>query len=400
MPEGLLPELRHRSTAGGCAAARAARPPSRTSALFAALPEPVLPALERPYNVLRDRHRRHRRRHGRRDPRHGRAPRGQGLLGARRDRASPRRTAPVDEPRAHRARARSDLRATRIAAGAADLVIGCDIVVATSPENLAEARAADARARREHATSRRPRTFASNPDLDLSAGRMEDALRAGARRRGLRTSSTRRSSRRRCCGDAICARTCSCSATRSSAAGCPSASRALERAIELNGRAVAMNRRAFALGPARRARPRGASRARRDAAAARGAGRRSARRSTRSSRAASAFLTAYQDARLRRALPRARRARRRRASARSAHGSRRARAARSRATTSSCWPTRTSTRSRGSTPTASFAAQLDARVRGRLQAVRSTSRRSSCPPASRRATPRPGACRSGASRRA
>ena len=122
---------------GGALRKRAGRRRRSSARCRATLPEPALPALDRALRHPGHRHRRHRRGHHRRAARHGRAPRGQGRVGARHDRpgAEGRRGAVA---RAHRARRPSDLHATRIAAGEADLVLGCDLVVAAGNEALAK----------------------------------------------------------------------------------------------------------------------------------------------------------------------------------------------------------------------------------------------------------------------
>ena len=146
-----------------------------------------------------------------------------------------------------RVAARPDqLHATRIAAGAADLVIGCDIVVAASPENLAKlAPGRSAALINSHVAP--TFEFASNPDLDLSGEPLRAALRAARRRRRLplRRGHAARdgAARRRDLHQPVPAR-----ATRSRWAACPSRLAALERAIELNGRAVEANKRALAWG--------------------------------------------------------------------------------------------------------------------------------------------------------
>jgi indolepyruvate ferredoxin oxidoreductase len=145
-----------------------------------------------------------------------------------------------------RVAARPDaIAATRIATGAADLVIGCDIVVTTGAENLAKVAAGRTSAIVNNHVAPTSE-FATNPDLDLSSRAMEHAIRAAA-------------------GDAACD---FLSATRLATALCgdaiytnpflmgfafqkgllPVGRGALERAFELNGRAVAANLRAFAWG--------------------------------------------------------------------------------------------------------------------------------------------------------
>jgi indolepyruvate ferredoxin oxidoreductase len=137
------------------------------------------------------------------------------------------------------------LHATRISAGSADLVLGCDMVVASSPENLAKL--AKGRSAAIVNSQVAPTSdFASNPDLDLSGERMRAALEAGAGAQACHfVPATRLATA--LLGDAIF--------TNPFLLGyafqqgrLPVSQRALDRAIELNGRAVAANRRAFAWG--------------------------------------------------------------------------------------------------------------------------------------------------------
>ena len=127
----------------------------------------------------------------------GRAPRGQGLLGARRDRprAEERRRS---TSHVRIARDPGDLHATRIASGGADLLLGCDIVVATSPENLPKLGAGRSVAVvNSHVAP--TAEFASAPGpRPVARDAMEDTIRRG-RRRG-RVALPRRDarSRRRC----------------------------------------------------------------------------------------------------------------------------------------------------------------------------------------------------------
>jgi indolepyruvate ferredoxin oxidoreductase len=137
------------------------------------------------------------------------------------------------------------LHATRIGAGSADLVLGCDIVVATSAENLskmAAGRTTSVVNRHVAPTS----DFANHPDLDLSSASMEDAIRAvvGEEDAHLIDGTELATA---LMGDGI--------ATNLFLVGyalqkgrLPVGLGALERAIELNGRAVEMNQRALAWG--------------------------------------------------------------------------------------------------------------------------------------------------------
>jgi indolepyruvate ferredoxin oxidoreductase len=137
------------------------------------------------------------------------------------------------------------LHATRIASGAADLLLGCDIVVSTSPENLAKLSPGRSTALvNSHVTP--TSAFADDPDLDLSSAGMENALRAAA---GEKDAHFVRASELATAllGDAIF--------TNPFLMGyafqlgrLPLGLGSLMRAIELNGRAVAENQRAFQWG--------------------------------------------------------------------------------------------------------------------------------------------------------
>ena len=193
------------------------------------------------------------------------------------------------------------LAATRIAAGAADLVIGCDIVVTTSADSLAKISAGRTAAIvNSHVAP--TFEFATNPDLDLSSSAMEDAIRAAAGGGACDfVAATRLATA--LCGDAIftnpflmgfaCQRGL-----------LPVGRAALERAFALNARAVAANLRAFAWGRL----------AAHDPAAVEAAARPALRDSQLAGVAEDldaivarrvAFLTDYQDARLPRRIARA-----------------------------------------------------------------------------------------------
>jgi indolepyruvate ferredoxin oxidoreductase len=145
-----------------------------------------------------------------------------------------------------RVAARPDaLFASRIAAGTADLVLGCDVVVTAGAEVLS--RMGKGRTTALVNTHVAPTAdFATHPDLDLSPGRMEAAIRAAAGDEGCLLLDAR-SLATALLGDAI--------ATNLFLVGyalqrglLPVGLPALHRAIELNGRAVATNRRALAWG--------------------------------------------------------------------------------------------------------------------------------------------------------
>jgi indolepyruvate ferredoxin oxidoreductase len=136
------------------------------------------------------------------------------------------------------------LHATRIAAGAADLVLGSDIVVTSAADPLSKM--APGRTTAVVNSHVAPTSdFATNPDLDLSSKTMEDAIRGAAGDGATFLPAT--SLATALLGDAI--------ATNLFLVGyawqqgrLPVGRAALERAIELNGRAVEMNRRAFQWG--------------------------------------------------------------------------------------------------------------------------------------------------------
>src|SRR5690606_29627686 len=75
------------------------------------------------------------------------------------------------------ARRPEDLHSTRIPAGGADLVLGCDIVVTTGADGLAKL--SPTRTRAIVNTHVAPTAdFASHPDLDMSSAGMEARLEA------------------------------------------------------------------------------------------------------------------------------------------------------------------------------------------------------------------------------
>jgi indolepyruvate ferredoxin oxidoreductase len=135
--------------------------------------------------------------------------------------------------------------ASRIGVGGADLVIGCDLVVATNPENLP-------RSRRGRSFSVMNRDvaptadFARNSDLDLSSERMEAAVRAACGEESARFVNASQLATG-LLGDAIAANTLLLGVA-AQLGKLPVSLAALDRAIQLNGRQVAMNRRALAWG--------------------------------------------------------------------------------------------------------------------------------------------------------
>jgi len=139
----------------------------------------------------------------------------------------------------------SDLHAVRVAAGEADLVLGCDLVVAGGIDALAKM--SDGRTSavlNTHETM--PGLFARQPDLEFPADDLAGAVTAACGRdRVSMVDATRLATR--LMGDAI--------ATNLFMLGyawqlgrVPVSLEALDRAIELNGVAIENNRRAFAWG--------------------------------------------------------------------------------------------------------------------------------------------------------
>ncbi len=138
-----------------------------------------------------------------------------------------------------------DLHATRLSAGSCDLVVGCDIVVTAGAEALGKmSRDRTLAVVNQHVAP--TKDFATDPDLDLSSERMERAIEAAAangsshfvRATPLATALL---------GDAIGVNLFLLGYAAQLGA-LPVGLAALERAIELNGRSVAMNRRALAWG--------------------------------------------------------------------------------------------------------------------------------------------------------
>ncbi len=138
-----------------------------------------------------------------------------------------------------------ELHSTRIASGAADLVLGCDIVVATTPDSLSKlAKDRTAAVINRHVAP--TFEFASNPDLDLSSHGMEEAIRTAVGHDHAHFVDAT-SLATALMGDSI--------ATNLFLVGyavqlgrLPIGLEALERAIELNGRGIEMNKRALAWG--------------------------------------------------------------------------------------------------------------------------------------------------------
>jgi indolepyruvate ferredoxin oxidoreductase len=135
--------------------------------------------------------------------------------------------------------------ATRIGAGAADLVLGCDIVVTAGAEVLSKiGKGRSLAIVNDHVAP--TADFASHPDLDLSAGAMEDVIRRSAGEDGCRLLPASDLATA-LFGDAIAANLFLLGYALQ-LGRLPVGLPALQRAIELNGRAVEVNLRALAWG--------------------------------------------------------------------------------------------------------------------------------------------------------
>ncbi len=138
-----------------------------------------------------------------------------------------------------------DLHAVRIAAGGADLLLGADMVAAASPDSLRKlSRGGTQAIVNSHLAP--TADFTLNPDTQFHGGELRDLIRDGAGDNrtefvdatGLATALM---------GDAIAANLFLLGHAYQRGA-LPVSGDAIDKAIELNGVAVAMNRRAFALG--------------------------------------------------------------------------------------------------------------------------------------------------------
>jgi len=133
--------------------------------------------------------------------------------------------------------------ATRIAEGRADLVLGCDIVVASGADPLSKL--SKDRSTAVVNTHVAPTSdFASHPDLDLSPHRMQAAISASSEQAHF-VDATRLATA--LLGDALGANLFLLGFALQRGR-LPVGMAALHRAIELNARSVAMNRRALAWG--------------------------------------------------------------------------------------------------------------------------------------------------------
>ena len=138
-----------------------------------------------------------------------------------------------------------DLHAVRIAAGGCDLVLGCDMVVAASPEALRKYQAGGTTAIvNSHLAP--TAAFTQNPDMDFQAGRLKELIEESAG--GNRTEfveATRIATA--LMGDAIASNMFLMGYAYQRGA-LPVGGEAIDKAIELNGVAIPMNKRSFALG--------------------------------------------------------------------------------------------------------------------------------------------------------
>jgi len=138
-----------------------------------------------------------------------------------------------------------DLNAVRIAAGAADLLLGCDMVVAASPEALSKLDNGGTTAIvNSHLTP--TAGFTLNPDLDMQGEQLKQLIResAGGNRTEFVEATEIATS---LLGDAIATNLFLMGYAYQRGA-LPVGLEAIEQAIDLNGVAVAANKRTFALG--------------------------------------------------------------------------------------------------------------------------------------------------------
>jgi indolepyruvate ferredoxin oxidoreductase len=148
------------------------------------------------------------------------------------------------------ARRAQDIHAIRVAAGQADLVLGCDIVVSGAKKVLAALNPATGFV--VNAAEIYPGDFALNPDFSLPAERIRRAIDAASGGSARFVNATRAAAA--LVGNAIGANMFMLGFAYQ-AGYVPLSSTALCRAIELNGEAVAMNLAAFAWGRAALADP-------------------------------------------------------------------------------------------------------------------------------------------------
>ena len=210
---------------------------------FAVLPEPILPSLDRPYGILVT----------------GIGGTGVVTIGALLGMAAhieEKGIAVLDQiglaqkggavtTHVRVARRAEDIRAVRIAAGGANAVIGCDLVVTGTPDSLAKMEVGKTRAVvNSHETP--TGDLSAKPDLFFPSGTFNEAIAEAAGRSAVDTLDATKISTA-LLGDSI--------ATNSFMMGyawqqglVPVGREAIERAIELNGVAVEFNKQAFLWG--------------------------------------------------------------------------------------------------------------------------------------------------------
>jgi len=150
------------------------------------------------------------------------------------------------------ARRPEDIHAIRVAAGEADLVLGCDLVVSGAKKILAALRGAET-GFVVNSAEVYPGDFTRNPDFSLPAERIKRAIKAASGEAALFVDATRAANA--LVGNAIGANMFMLGYAYQ-AGYVPVSAAAIRRAIELNGEAVAMNLAAFDWGRAACAEPR------------------------------------------------------------------------------------------------------------------------------------------------
>ena len=267
-----------------------------------------------------------------------------------------------------------DLHTIRIAAGEANAVIGSDLLV--TAENAILTRMQRGVTRAVINTNRMATVaFIKNPDLQSRRGsRWRRALREAIGADATRISSMRRASRPRC--SAIRWRpTSSCWATPTSWGSCPCrARRSSARSSSTAPRSRPTGARSSGAGSPATIRRRVEQQAR-PAETDVGSDRVDRAGPRRRDRAPRRLPDRLPGRGARAALPRARRPRARRGGARGRRRRHAARPRRSPATTSSCWRSRTSTRSRACTRTASSSGRSPRRSRATTRCATTSRRR-------------------------
>jgi indolepyruvate ferredoxin oxidoreductase len=153
------------------------------------------------------------------------------------------------------ARRPEDIHAIRVAAGDADLILGCDLVVSGAKKVLAALRGAET-GFVVNSAEIYPGDFTRNPDFSLPAERIKCAIKAANGDQALFVDATRAANA--LVGNAIGANMFMLGYAYQ-AGYVPLSAAAIRRAIELNGEAVAMNLAAFDWGRAVFADPKSAA---------------------------------------------------------------------------------------------------------------------------------------------